>query len=53
MGKTVTFYAKDRALVQRIGEYQKANNIPSFAMAVRLLCETALGKRVKTAKTTK
>ena len=44
MSKRIAFTDsdKDRELVEKITEYQKAHRLPSFIAAVRKLCEDAI-----------
>lgn len=42
MEKLVRFNENDKALVQKIAEYQAAHGLPSFISAVRKLCNDAL-----------
>lgn len=40
--KKVSFAEKDLELVQKIEEFQKSNELPSFVEAVRVLCKKGL-----------
>lgn len=42
MKKQMSFADKDEILVKRIVEFQKRQNLDSFAEAVRILCESGL-----------
>ena len=42
MSKRVTFGEKDLELVQKIEEFQKNQELPSFVEAVRILCKKGL-----------
>mgnify|MGYP004534540621 FL=1 len=45
MKKTANFTEKDKALIQRIEQYQKEQGIKTFIDAVRKLCGNALDLR--------
>lgn len=42
MGKQVSFVKKDKELIQEIEQFQKIQELSSFAEAVRLLCKSGL-----------
>ena len=42
MSKGVTFGEKDSELIQKIEVYKKAEELPTFVEAVRILCKKGL-----------
>lgn len=42
MEKIIKFIDKDAELIKKIHTFQKAQNLPSFVAAVRILCENGL-----------
>ena len=42
MAQGITFTDNDKELIQQIKAFQKAQGLPSFTAAVRLLCKNGL-----------
>jgi len=55
MIKVTTFIDSDKELVKKIIDFQKAQGLPSFIEAIRVLCNNALsfGNMIETYKSAK